>query len=309
MSLNLKHFQVCRKRARARLVKPFGVILLVLLAFVPSLSVAQETKYFEKLLPLHETKKPPGPRDWLAQHREDGQTFSDFTASQPARPDQTRAFIYLLFLGDFTDEQRKILELASRYIEVYFQMPVKFADPLPLSLIPERAKRVHPQTGDPQVLAPYVIEEVLKPRMPKDAFAYIAFTSSDLWPGENWNFVFGLASMPERIGVWSLYRNGDPKTEFTTVLRRAIQTGTHELGHLFGLAHCIYFECNFNGSNSRQESDSRPLWECPVCLRKLAWSVSWDPVKRYQQLRAISDELGLKPEAEFFEKSLRALQQ
>ena len=38
--------------------------------------------------------------------------------------------------------------------------------------------------------------------LPKDAFAFVAFTSSDLWPGEGWNFVFGQASMEGRIGVW-----------------------------------------------------------------------------------------------------------
>ncbi len=47
----------------------------------------------------------------------------------------------------------------------------------------------------------------------------LALTTSDLWPGEGWNFVFGQASLSERVGVWSLHRLGNPQIEFTTCLR------------------------------------------------------------------------------------------
>ena len=49
------------------------------------------------------------------------------------------------------------------------------------------------------------------PRRPEDAVAVLGLTTSDLWPGEGWNFVFGQASLRDRIGVWSLYRFGDPE--------------------------------------------------------------------------------------------------
>jgi len=37
----------------------------------------------------------PGPQDWLAVHREPGQTFDDFRRSQAHRPDAQRRVIYL----------------------------------------------------------------------------------------------------------------------------------------------------------------------------------------------------------------------
>jgi archaemetzincin len=55
----------------------------------------------------------------------------------------------------------------------------------------------------------------------------------------------------------------------------------HETGHMVGLAHCIYFNCLMNGSNHLAESDRRPLHLCPVCLRKLQWSIGFDVVARY----------------------------
>ncbi|MCA9401967.1 MAG: hypothetical protein KC713_10085, partial [Candidatus Omnitrophica bacterium] len=196
------------------------------------------------LLSLHQTKRPPGPYDWMAMHAEAGQGFEDFIKSHPLVPDETRKIIYITLLGDFDATQQSIIEQTARFIEVYFQQPVKFAEAIPLSNIPAHARRLHPQTKDPQILSSYVIEEVLIPTLPNDAFCYIAFTSSDLWPGEGWNFVFGQASIEDRVGVWSIYRNGDPKTSEEArkvCLMRTIKTGTHEIGHMFGLHHCIFY--------------------------------------------------------------------
>ena len=44
---------------------------------------------------------------------------------------------------------------------------------------------------------------------------------------------------------------------------------THEIGHMFGVKHCVYYNCAMNGSNHLQESDRRTEHLCPVCLRKL----------------------------------------
>ena len=44
----------------------------------------------------------------------------------------------------------------------------------------------------------------------------------------------------------------------------------HEITHLFGLRHCIYYECLMNGVMSAEEQKQcgiRIL--CPVCLKKL----------------------------------------
>jgi len=50
---------------------------------------------------------------------------------------------------------------------------------------------------------------------------------------------------------------------------RACKTMSHEISHMFGIRHCIYYECLMNGSNKIEEADVKPAWLCPVCLRKL----------------------------------------
>ena len=148
---------------------------------------------------------------------------------------------------------------------LYFNLPVTIMQDLPLTVIPAKARRIHPSRDDKQILTSYVLHDVLAPNLPDDAAAYIAFTASDLWPGKGWNFVFGQASTRKRVGVWSIYRNGDPENEFELCLRRAVGTAVHETGHMFTLLHCTAYECNMCGSNNREESDCRPIALCPVC--------------------------------------------
>ncbi|MFH1706907.1 MAG: archaemetzincin [Planctomycetota bacterium] len=155
-----------------------------------------------------------------------------------------------------------------------------------------------------------MIDRVLRPAVPKDALCYIAFTGSDLWPGEGWNFVFGLAGLRERVGVWSLYRFGDPARDadaYRLCLQRTIKVGVHETGHMISMEHCIAYECIMNGSNHLQEMDSRPLWLCPVCLRKTCFAVKADPVARYRALEPLARDYGLTAEADFFARSITIL--
>lgn len=265
---------------------------------------------FRKLLPLHAKLAAPKPGDWLDRHHEPGQTYREYVAGEPVRADPKRRTIYIQPLGEFRGAQRKIVNLTAEYMQIYFGLPVKVQKDLPLSVVPDSARRVHPTWGDKQVLTRYVLDKVLRPRLPEDAVAMIAFTASDLWPGEGWNFVFGEASLEHRVGVWSIYRNGDAdenEASFRLCLRRTVKTATHETGHMFSMYHCVYYECNMCGSNHRAESDRHPLWLCPVCLAKLVHATGVDPAKRYERLAAWCKENGLEAEGEFFEKSLGAL--
>lgn len=265
---------------------------------------------FEKLVPLHKTLGRPRPGDWLAEHEESGQTFRQYVRSRPIRPDKTRKMIYIQPLGQFDETQRRIVQTSAEFMEIYFGLPVKVGDDLPLDVIPDDARRTHPSWGMKQINSGYVLNAVLPPRLPKNAVASIAFTTSDLWPGKGWNFVFGQASLASRVGVWSLYRFGDPhqsEAAYRLCLRRALQTATHEMGHMFTMHHCIYYECNMCGSNHLQESDRRPMALCPQCLAKLCHATGVDPKSRFEKLIAFCKKHGLKEEQAFYEKSLSAM--
>jgi archaemetzincin len=76
---------------------------------------------------------------------------------------------------------------------------------------------------------------------------------------------------------------------------------------MFGLKHCVFFNCLMNGSNHLSESDARPLHLCPVDLRKLRHSVGFDPEARYRRLLDFSRNVGFDDESAWLEKRLRYL--
>lgn len=261
---------------------------------------------------LHAPMGEPQPGDWLATYKENGQTFDEYLQGNPTLPLGKRRALYVQPLGQFTETQRKVLALTARYMELFFNLPVKLEQEKPLPNIPENARRIHPTWGDRQILTGYLLTNVLRPSLPEDAHALIAFTSSDLYPGDDMNFVFGQASLSERVGVWSLYRLGTPErsaNDFRLFLLRTLKIATHETGHMFGLFHCTKYECNMNGSNHLGETDRHPLDACPECMAKICWATDYNPRLRYERLATFFKEQGFTEEQQFFEKGAEALKE
>lgn len=263
-----------------------------------------------RLRPLAQPPPKPQPGDWLAQHKEAGQTFAQYVAARPVRKSEHLKTIYICQIGDFSPEQEQVLDIACEYLGIVYQVPVKRRSKLALADIPARARRVHARWGDKQILTGYVLSEVLQKNRPDDTLAYLAFTSSDLYPQDDWNFVFGQANLRERVGVWSIYRFGDPAESdaaFQQCLRRTLSTASHETGHILTIQHCTAFACNMNGSNSLPESDRQPLHFCPVCLRKVCWNLQADPAEYLSKLEAFCLKHKFEEEAESYAKAREAM--
>ncbi|MBN1671991.1 MAG: hypothetical protein JXR37_13210 [Kiritimatiellae bacterium] len=273
-------------------------------------SPAQLWTALERLRPLHEPLGVPGPHDWLAHHDEPGQTFEQYLASKPVVPRGERHVLYVQPLGSFTPTQRRIITLTADFLARFYGLSVVVRDDLPLSAIPDRARRTQPEWGMEQILTSYVLDELLYPKLPNDAAVYIALTATDLWAGPGWNFVFGQASLRKRVGVWSIHRNGDPDAgpeAFRLCLLRTLKTAVHEVGHMFSMRHCTRYECGMCGSNHQAEKDARPLWFCPECVAKVWFATGSDPIERFRKLAEFCRENRLEPESSHYEKALKRL--
>jgi archaemetzincin len=148
--------------------------------------------------------------------------------------------------------------------------------------------------------------------VPDDAFCVLAVTLEDLVPHGDWNYVFGQASLHDRVGIFSFARFdpaffGEPRDDSTKVIiaRRRCGVLAHEIGHMFGIKHCIYYHCLMNGSNSLAEGDAAPLHLCPVCLRKLHQSVGFEILERERLLAIAFEEAGLTSEADWHRRRLQ----
>ena len=267
-------------------------------------------KLRHRLKPLHQPMDAVQPGDWLESHHESGQSLRQYVRANPIRLTKQRDTLYVLPLGAFNESQEQIVKLSAEFLSICFGCKVEMLDRIGLEVIPTEARRHHPSWGMRQLLSTYILKNVLEPRLPDDAVALIAFTTSDLWPGEGWNFVFGQAALRERVGVWSIYRNGDPTQgdlEYKTCLMRTLKTAAHETGHMFSIKHCLAYECNMCGSNNREESDRRDIYMCPDCVAKIWYSTNCDPRERFKRLQEFFEDLDLDKESAFYKKSLEAL--
>jgi archaemetzincin len=265
-----------------------------------------------RLRPLARKKTPPRPGDWLAEHREPGQTYQQFRTlvKQPAAERYTT--LRIVPIGPFTNGQAAVTRVVRDFLDAFFGLKLVEDPPLPLESIPEDAQRIS-FTGSgmgTQLLTRYLREVPLMQRRQVQDAAVLGITAMDLWPGPGWNFVFGQASLQERVGVWSMARNGDadgrPALRKLCALRTAM-TATHETGHMFGIRHCTAYECGMNGSNHSEERDRAPLEFCPECQAKLWWTLKVDPVKRSRALEAASRKHDFNVAADGFARQAEVL--
>lgn len=57
-------------------------------------------------------------------------------------------------------------------------------------------------------------------------------------------------------------------------LFRICRTASHELGHCFGIDHCVYYACSMQGTTSLAEDMRQPPYLCPVDLGKVITATS-----------------------------------
>ena len=179
----------------------------------------------------------PGPHDWLAVHAEPGQTFDEFKASRLNRPTKSRRVVYLQPLGEFAADRSPSIKKLRDFAAAFFAMEVKALAATPLDASKFTSRR-NPNTGNLQILTGDVLD-FLKARVPADGFCVLAITMEDLYPEPSWNFVFGQASLRERVGVYSFARYdpafyGEARGPGydTLLLRRSCKVLAHETAHV-----------------------------------------------------------------------------
>lgn len=253
----------------------------------------------------------PGPSDWLANHREEGQSQAEFEEGIRRGVTATRRTVRLQPLDDVSKLGVDVALLAE-HLRLYYGLPVVVAPPArPTELL----SRTNRSTKNRQILTGDVLDW-LEGEITSDLVCVLAITTEDLYPDDAWNFVFGMASLDQGVGVFSFARMDpsfpqpppDPSTrtpaERLFVLRRCLKVVTHEVGHMFGLQHCILRSCLMNGSNHADEMDRAPLHLCSHCLRKIQHATHLDVAQRYEALAAFYRREGLEPEARWVDAVL-----
>lgn len=225
--------------------------------------------------------------EWLYEHKEPGQSFQQYKKGNVVHPSGNRNIIFIRPYGKFSTGEQEILKYTAEYLAIFFQLKVELEKPVTDETIPAYARRIR-NDGTEQLLAPYFLDTLLKHNVPDKGVVLMAITAKDLYPKNDWNFVFGLASYQDRVGVCSirrLYNNLKDTINFKLCLSRLMEITSHEIGHMFSLHHCTHAKCVMNGSNSLAETDTQPNRLCSECLKKLYWNFRFDNRTRLLALK------------------------
>ncbi len=244
--------------------------------------------------------------DWLYSRNEKGQTFEQFIKTKHIIPTKEENIIYLQPIGTFNSSQKKQIELVRQYLQLFFQLDTKVLKDVSNDIIPNKARRIG-DVGQEQFLAGYILTDVLKEEKPDKGVALMAITEKDLYPKPEWNYVFGLASYRDKIAVSSMYRM-QKEADFNLGLERLLKICSHEIGHMFGLHHCIAANCVMNGTNSMTETDGHSIRLCSLCQRKLNSGFKYDNEKRLKELEKYFKDNKLTSGVELMEKDLKSIQ-
>ncbi|RUS81609.1 hypothetical protein EGW08_010622 [Elysia chlorotica] len=186
--------------------------------------------------------------------------------------------------------------------------------------------RYHDRTKHLQICVDSILCK-LRTVKPQDALCLIGLTPHDLYGDESDLFVAGMASGLQQVAVFSLMRYNpalsfspehwydvkemiklDPIEKRKLILQRSCKLVVHELCHLLGLPHCIYYSCCMNGSGHLQEDFDQPMMLFPVDLHKLQTLTGFDVKTRYKTLLEFFQKHNLSNEANWVQKRLKFLQ-
>eukprot|EP01116_Phalansterium_solitarium_P000113 TRINITY_DN10072_c0_g1_i1.p1 TRINITY_DN10072_c0_g1~~TRINITY_DN10072_c0_g1_i1.p1 ORF type:complete len:357 (+),score=80.40 TRINITY_DN10072_c0_g1_i1:1232-2302(+) len=306
--------------------------------------------------------KPSNEGDWLAQIDEEGQTYDDFLEHTPWISKRKSRFfgalkfdpsggslterfpdsaIYLQPIGAFPADRSPSLDVLAEFTAIFFGLPVKVLDALPVVEQKEQAfvelpsargrttlrpvkGRFHRNSGARQLLPDGLID-VLRPKLPADALFVIGVTMEDLYLEPSDLFVAGWAGGNNRVGAFSFHRY-DPGLTFSdehwwevtrakrldptlkaVLTQRCCKLLVHEAAHILGVEHCIYYDCIMNGSGHLEEDFRQSLHLCPVDLRKLQTLCGFSALDRFQKLQAFYDKHLFASEAKWTAAMLQRL--
>jgi len=255
--------------------------------------------------------------------------------------------IYLLPLGDFNVDRLINFKDLIKFAETYLGIPVVALPQIKLSMKKDgkllivdnplakgKSKRKRTftlKTRYDSKSKKYQINvdsalKRLRKHVPVDAICTMGLTMSDLYEEEPDLFVAGIADENHAVGLFSFFRY-DPALSFsigdwndyehlhnvslrdrkTLILERSCKLLVHEINHLLGLDHCIFFECCMNGSGHLEEDFRQPIHLCPVDLLKLQSLVGFNVLERYRKLLKFYGKHDMTEEFEWTKRRIKVI--
>jgi archaemetzincin len=156
-----------------------------------------------------------------------------------------------------------VLSAVEAALATAFRLPVRRAAPIdePAAFSPPRGQ-----------WSSVAFLEALLGRVPPGASRLLGITERDLFVPVL-SFVYGQAQLGGRVAVVSLARlrpafHGLPESP-AVLERRAATEAVHEVGHTFGLVHCLDRRCPMSLSIDLPDLDGKTATPCDACAALL----------------------------------------
>jgi archaemetzincin len=184
-------------------------------------------------------------------------------------------FIYLIPLGDVDD---KHLEIIAESIQEQFDLPVKIAG--------DQGLPVYALDADREQYNSNLILRKLIDNATPDALKILGVTHVDLF-NPIFSFVFGEAQFKGKGAIISSYRlrgnpDSDSKIGCPPLISRLEKEAIHELGHTFGLRHCVDPDCVMKYSVGLECADRKFSYFCTACRELVIWHLDTDLIETHQ---------------------------
>src|SRR5581483_8896429 len=243
-------------------------------------------------------KKAAKQGDWLFRFKETGQDAADYKQECANKKSKEKNRIYVEEMGTLGARAKAVLPEMRDFLHAFYQLEVKT---LEKEDAPPRAwKKERKQYDADEIL------KHLKNRLEDDALVCVAILDDDLFtPGLN--FVFGEGSLVHKVGAYSFHRFGGEDVADPLYKKRCFKLVAHEVGHILGMEHCIYYECVMNGANSLDEDDKAPLHLCPVCTAKVKWNTGCDELAREKDIEKVLSTAKIEDEAAWSKRRIERL--
>ncbi len=249
----------------------------------------------KKLAPLSQQLGAPRYGEWRSTWHQKRQTLANYITQGAVTADDRHRTVYLQPFDDLTAKDQLEVQKLAAFLRIFLAMPVTIQPTIKLDAIPQDKRR---QTeGHVQILAPYLLDEVLFKSIPQDAACRLGILTTDLYRGSGYDFLFGQAGLYSRVGVISFSRL---YTENVALFRkRMYRVAAHETLHMFTIAHEPDLRCLMNGCNKLEHFDTVPLWCSPETLGKFLWATSAEAEKRFHYLAEFYNAEGFTLEADY----------
>ncbi|XP_046566265.1 LOW QUALITY PROTEIN: uncharacterized protein LOC124274932 [Haliotis rubra] len=247
--------------------------------------------------------------------------------------------IYVVQVGNFDENSCFDFAELVDYARRYLCLPIKTLPALKLEFSNQQLVLLDDPDVSPVIKTRYnsefkhfqmdvgVVLSELNRNLPPDALGLIGLTMYDLYGGDTDLFVAGMASGKQNVAIFSVHRY-DPRLTFSTefwydinktesvsdqdrrqlILQRSCKLVVHEICHLLGIGHCIYFDCCMNGSGHLAEDFRQPMHLCPVDLHKLQVLTGMDVTDRYKKLLEFYKKHGMESEVGWVERRILFIQ-